>query len=264
MTKSIIAHLCHEWCIVTTLKQKQADAAFHIQWDLTAHITKFAWELERTQKLCRDIGVPAADATKIQYYVESMYASVQFDDKEMQAWEVKPTAEKTWEATKTRFITIYKSKEKFNAEHLTCTGGYESTHSIVSTSIGNMSPTDQHSMMEYTNSLEAALETAQEHTDSLTTAQSQLLRKLDSQQQELLTQTVKFMTLLNTRTPTLAPASTATRQYQPAQNTRTKKLPIGSCHCNSCNKDSVHHKDDNCFTFEKYKDKRPQWYVAKM
>jgi hypothetical protein len=30
MTKSIIAHLCHEWCIVTTLEQKQAATAFRI------------------------------------------------------------------------------------------------------------------------------------------------------------------------------------------------------------------------------------------
>ena len=87
-TKSIIVHLHHEQCIITTLKQKQAAAAFYIQWDLTSHITKFARELDKQQKLCRDIGVPAADATKIQYYVESMYASNQFNNKEVQAWEV--------------------------------------------------------------------------------------------------------------------------------------------------------------------------------
>eukprot|EP00804_Cyclotella_cryptica_P024848 CCRYP_020552-RA/>CCRYP_020552-RA protein AED:0.54 eAED:0.47 QI:0/-1/0/1/-1/1/1/0/197 len=119
--KSLIEHLCCEWCIVTTLERKQAAAAFHIQWDLTSHIMKFAWDLDKQQKLCRDIGVPAANATKIQYYVESMYTSDIFDDKEMQAWEVKPTKEKTWEAAKNHFVTLYKSKEKFNAECLTCT-----------------------------------------------------------------------------------------------------------------------------------------------
>jgi hypothetical protein len=62
--KSLIAHLRHEWCIVTTMECKQAAAAFHIQWDLTSHITKFARDLDKQQKLCMDIGVPAADAKK--------------------------------------------------------------------------------------------------------------------------------------------------------------------------------------------------------
>eukprot|EP00804_Cyclotella_cryptica_P027645 CCRYP_010270-RA/>CCRYP_010270-RA protein AED:0.82 eAED:0.45 QI:0/-1/0/1/-1/1/1/0/158 len=39
-----------------------------------------------------------------------------FDDKEMQAWELKPSADKTWDSTKTHFVTLYKSKEKFNAK----------------------------------------------------------------------------------------------------------------------------------------------------
>jgi hypothetical protein len=127
-----------------------------------------------------------------------------FDDKE--AWEVKPTEDKTWDAAKAHFVTLYKSKEKFNGEHLTCTEGYESAHSIVSnpffpgvpstvlSSTGTMSPLDVHNMMEYTHSLEAALDTTQEHAAFLTTAQNQLLQKLERQQQELLMQTTKFMT----------------------------------------------------------------------
>jgi hypothetical protein len=110
-TKLIIVHFCHEWCIITTLKQKQAAAAFHIQWDLMSHITKFARKLNKQHKLCRDIRVAAADAPKIKYYVESMYTSDKFHNKEIQAWEVKPTADKTWEATKSHFVMLYKAKK---------------------------------------------------------------------------------------------------------------------------------------------------------
>eukprot|EP00804_Cyclotella_cryptica_P003482 CCRYP_002119-RA/>CCRYP_002119-RA protein AED:0.57 eAED:0.69 QI:0/0/0/1/0/0/2/0/244 len=74
--KMIVQHLRTEWCIVTTLKKKEAAQAFHVQWDFTSHITKFACELDKQEKLCRDISVPAAEATKIQHYVESMYASM--------------------------------------------------------------------------------------------------------------------------------------------------------------------------------------------
>ena len=216
MIKTLIEHLRCEWCIVTTMERKQTAAAFHIQWDLTSHITKFARDLDKQQKLCMDIGVPAADATKIQYYVESMYTSDMFDNKEMQAWEVKPIEGKTWDAAKEHFVTLYKSKEKFNAKRLTGTEGYASAHSIVSnhffsgipstvlSSTGTMSPSDQHNMMDYTNSLEAALDTTQEHAAFLITTQNYLLQKLERQQEELLMQTTKFMTLLSTRTPTPA------------------------------------------------------------
>eukprot|EP00804_Cyclotella_cryptica_P015621 CCRYP_003615-RA/>CCRYP_003615-RA protein AED:0.62 eAED:0.37 QI:0/0/0/0.5/1/1/2/0/406 len=248
--KTLIEHLRREWCIVTTLERKQAAAAFHIQWDLTSHITKFARDLDKQQKLCRDIGVPAADATKIQYYVESMYTSDIFDDKEMQAWEIKTTENKTWEAAKNHFVTLYKSKEKFNAERLTRTDGYASAHSIVST----MSPSDHHSMMDYTD-----------HAAFLTTAQNQLLQNLERQQEELLTQTTKFMSLLNTKTPapTPAPTNTTTGQPRATRTPRPSKNPRFPRHCNSCNKDAVHHEDDNCYSLDKNKDKRPSWYVAR-
>eukprot|EP00804_Cyclotella_cryptica_P022417 CCRYP_021145-RA/>CCRYP_021145-RA protein AED:0.48 eAED:0.36 QI:0/0/0/0.66/1/1/6/0/1537 len=222
MVKSLIEHLCCRWCIVTTLERNQAAAAFHIQWNLMSHITKFARDIDKQQKLCRDIGVPAAKATKIQYYVKSMYTSDIFDDKEMQAWEVKPTEEKTWDAAKNHFVMLYKSKEKFNAEHLTRTDGYASTHSIFSdpffsgvpstvlSTTGTMSPSDQHSMMEYTD-----------HTAFLTIAQNQLLQKLERQEDKLLTQTTKFMTLLNTKTPApnqISSTKSGTCKYPPTTN----------------------------------------------
>eukprot|EP00804_Cyclotella_cryptica_P027644 CCRYP_010271-RA/>CCRYP_010271-RA protein AED:0.46 eAED:0.43 QI:0/-1/0/1/-1/1/1/0/207 len=50
--KTILEHLRTEWCVVTTLEKKQASTAFHVQWDLTSHITKFARGLDKQQKLC--------------------------------------------------------------------------------------------------------------------------------------------------------------------------------------------------------------------
>ena len=193
----------------------------------------------------------------------------------MQAWEVMPTEDKTWDAAKTHFVMLYKSKEKFNAERLTRTEGYERAHSIVTnpffpgipstvlSTTGTMSPSDQHNILEYTHSLEAALDNTQEHAAFLPTAQNHLLQKLERQQQELLTQTSKFMTLLNTKAPTPAPPTTNVRQQQPTRTTRSRCNPNFPRHFNSCNKDAVHHEDDDCYTLEKNKDKRPHWYVAR-
>jgi len=76
-----------------------------------SHITTFARELNKQQKQCRDIKVPSADATKIKYYGEIMYALNYIDNKRIQAWEVEPTTDKTWEATKAHFVLFYKSTE---------------------------------------------------------------------------------------------------------------------------------------------------------
>jgi hypothetical protein len=268
--KTILEHLRTEWCVVTTLEKKQASAAFHVQWDLTSHITKFSRELDKQQKLCRDIGVPAPDATKVQYYVEGMYSSDMFDDKEMQAWELKPSADKTWDSAKTHFVTLYKSKEKFNAERIARTGGYDSantfinTGSIGSTSLGTLSPNDHQTILEYTNSLETALEHTQEHAAALTTTQDHRLKQLETQQQELLSQTTKFMALLTAQQSIPTPGTTTGGQQRTARrNTRTTTAKSPR-YCNSCKKSNVYHEDDACFALEKNKDKRPQWYLAKM
>eukprot|EP00804_Cyclotella_cryptica_P030544 CCRYP_014827-RA/>CCRYP_014827-RA protein AED:0.57 eAED:0.57 QI:0/0/0/0.5/1/1/2/0/398 len=240
--KTIVQHLRTEWCIVTTLKKKQAAQAFHVQWDFTSHITKFAREFDKQQKLCRDIGVPAAEATKIQHYVESMYASEMFDDKEMQAWEIKPSADKTWDAAKAHFAAIYKSKEKFNAEREARLGGFESAN--------------HHSLHEYTNSLEGALENATEHAAAITLDNTTLLHKFEAQQKAILDQQAKFLTLLS---PPTAPRQQRNRSNgtPPSEGRRPQHF------CNSCKKDDVYHEDDECFVLDKNKDKCPSWYKPK-
>ena len=270
MIKTIVQHLRTEWCIVTTLEKKQATQAFHIQWDFTCHITKFARELDKQQKLCRDIGVPAAEATKIQHYVESMYASEMFDDKEMQAWEIKPSAEKTWAAAKTHFVAIYKSKEKFNAEREARSGGFESASSFFDTGSrasnnpphvpsninSALSPANHHALLEYTNSLEGALETATEHAAAITLDNTTLLHKLEAQQKTILDQQAKFLTLLS-------PPTTPRQQRNRSNGTPPSEGRHPQRFCNSCKKDGVYHEDDECFALDKNKDKRPSWYKPK-
>jgi hypothetical protein len=117
--------------------------------------------------------------------------------------------------------------------------------------------------MGYTHSFETALNTTHEHAALLATAQNQLLHKLERQQQELLTQTTKFMTLLNTGTPATVTPTTNTGQPRSTRTPRTRRNQSFPHHCNSCNKDAVHHEDDDCYTLDKNKDKRPQWYVAR-
>ena len=158
------------------MEKKRAPSAFHLTWDWTRHITGLAKELDHQQKNCRDVKVDAADTTKVQIYVENMYASELFEENELQTWENKPTANKTWAGVKAYFVPLYKSKAHFKDERTTCQGGYESGDSVAerttftnsgvsvnsrsstkpptNITTGTMSPSDQQAMIEYITSLE--------------------------------------------------------------------------------------------------------------
>ena len=133
-----------------------------------------------------------------------MYASEMFDDREMRGWENKTTANQTWGEAKSYFVKLYKSKEKFNEERATRNREYESVNSLASrtgstdaTVISNasskpptkittnqMPPTNQQTMIDYTNSLKSELNNAREHAVLMTTTQKTLLQRLEDQQKK--------------------------------------------------------------------------------
>ena len=87
--KIILTHLKNNWCIIIPLEKKKAAENFRIQCDGTPHITKYVREIDKQQRLCRDIGVPAHDLNKIQYHVENIYVSKIFDENKMTVWGTK-------------------------------------------------------------------------------------------------------------------------------------------------------------------------------
>eukprot|EP00804_Cyclotella_cryptica_P029542 CCRYP_020578-RA/>CCRYP_020578-RA protein AED:0.38 eAED:0.35 QI:0/0/0/0.66/0/0/3/0/585 len=257
--KSILLHLHLEWYIITMLKQKQTAEDFRVVWDLTSHITKFARELDKQQKLCRQINVPAFNASKVQYFVESMYSSDMFDDKEMQACEVLDEQTGTV-PTPTSSRSTRAKKSSMRSERHARAG--TSAPTVLPPQPIRLSPSSQQTLVDYTNSIKGALKAATEHAASLTTAQGELLQKLDQQHSILLAQNTKFLEMLaanSTRTGT--PFSTAPAESSTRQRTRDKKPSIGPRFCNSCKKDKCFHEDDDCFVLEKNAAKRPAWYV---
>ena len=126
----------------------------------------------------------AGDETKVQIYVKNMYASELFDETELQTWENKLPANKTWANVKGYFVPLYKSKAHFKDERATRQGGYESGNTVserttfnnsgasvishgstkppTNITTGTISPSDQHAMIKYTNSLEGVLNSLNE------------------------------------------------------------------------------------------------------
>lgn len=135
----------------------------------------YAIQLDKQQRLCRDIGVPAPDLTKVQYYVKNMYSSKMFDKEEMNGWENRTTANKDWKDTKAYFEDLYRSKRKYMEEREARTGGFESANSIGSfqrnisassyhtSNCANVQPktifsnNDQQAFADYTNGLGGSL-----------------------------------------------------------------------------------------------------------
>ena len=79
-----------------------------------SHITAYARQLDRQQKICITINVSSSYKDKVQTYVENMYTSEMFDDREMRGWENKNPANQTWGEEKSYFVKLYKIKDKFN------------------------------------------------------------------------------------------------------------------------------------------------------
>jgi hypothetical protein len=76
------------------------------------------------------VKVDAVDATKVQIYVKHMYASKLFEENELQTWENKATANKSWANIKAYFVPLYKSKAHFKDERSTRQGGYKSGNTV--------------------------------------------------------------------------------------------------------------------------------------
>ena len=286
--KTVLTHLKTTWCTVTTLEKKQAAEQFQIKWDGTTHITKYARQLDKQQKLCRDIGVPANDNQKTQIYVEQMYACEMFDDKEMTAWEDKLTDDKTWSIAKTYFEKLYRSKAKYSEERAARADVFDSANSLADrtrasiknniSSIGNahqnsfippasvitdtLSPTEK-TYIEYTNSLEGALEEAKEHAAAITTDRDRMMEKINEQQKLMMEQQQKFMEMMMNAgmyPPTASegngkgggkPDKTKTGRGKPGKLVPPRK-------CGVCGKDGVRHKDEECWENEANADNRPK------
>jgi hypothetical protein len=127
-----------------------------------------------------------------------------------------------------------------------------------------LSTADHHSLLEYTTSLEGALENATEHTAAITLDNTTILQNLDAQQKAILEQQAKFMALLSQTdlAPLTPPTAPRNQRNRPNATTPTEGRRI-ACFCNSCKKDKCYHEDDECFALDKNKDKRPSWYKPK-
>ena len=95
-----------------------------------------------------------------------------------------------------------------------------------------------------------------EHTPTLTNTQATLLQRLEDQQKAMMEQQKQFMQMmLKVKGQEKAGEDAPNSRRQGNSNRGTTWKPRRTC--GVCGKTNVTHEDDDCFTGEKNKDKRP-------
>ncbi len=65
-------------------------AGYWAKWDGELHITAFGKHLDDEQVYIKHFGITKSNEDKLQFYLEQMYSSNQFDQTQMTMWENKP------------------------------------------------------------------------------------------------------------------------------------------------------------------------------
>jgi hypothetical protein len=85
----ILEHLNSQWCPLNVHAKKNLCIAYYVEWDGKQHLTSFGKHLNDKQVHIKRFGITISDKDKLQFYLKQMYASKQFDKKEMTEWENK-------------------------------------------------------------------------------------------------------------------------------------------------------------------------------
>ena len=119
----------------------------------------------------------------------------------------------------------------------------------------SMLPADQHTMIEYTNSLEGALNEAKEHTATMPTTQEKLMEQLQQQQKAMMDQQGKFMKMMINLQMGGGNKGARAKKDDATNNATGKKRRK----CNNCGTIGFH-EDNDCWSLAKNKSKRPLYY----
>ena len=212
--KTLITHIKTEWCVVTTMEKTKALERFKEKWDGISHIAKYAKELDKRQIECTNIGAEATEAGKLQTFVEIMWDCDFFDDKEMNKWEDKATADKTWANAKLYFVPLYKRKTRITTERVQREerrGNLDSANSITSTrssktntlppsEVSVITANETSTIVEYCNNLEGTLAAKNEQLAELKTTIASFEQRLSDQHKEMQKDRMDFLKMMKDMT----------------------------------------------------------------
>ncbi len=106
--KSLLKHLCTNWCKVMTKERTDATKAFYHTWvPSSTHIITFGCQLTKLQKKCRTINVIISNKAKTLHFIGQMYKSDYFTEDQMIKYKMQLDADKEWDPTLNHFSQLF-------------------------------------------------------------------------------------------------------------------------------------------------------------
>jgi hypothetical protein len=165
--KTIINHLCTNWCKVMTKERTNATEAFYHAWvPNTMHIITFECQLTKLQKKCKTINVIISEEAKTLNFVGQMYKSDYFTEEQMTKYEMLVDKDKTWALTLQHFTQLYAQQKAYGDNH-GANSRFDSMVNIYNIpsnqSIASTAPSEITTRDLYIESLEESLAAAREY-----------------------------------------------------------------------------------------------------
>jgi hypothetical protein len=255
--RSMITHLRDEWCIVTTGEKKSGKALFYEPWNQVDHITTYYRRLDEEQKKLKKMSITLNESEKVQQFVEQMYDSDMFDEKEMLEWET--THNKSWNQAKTFFTKLYKQKIQYSK--LKGTREFGSANQVREQSTAEINAANNQAWTAYTDGLEASVAESTEKIQNMSVQNNAVLDLTKSLTEELKQQRKQTAAAMEQNRQLIAAMAASTNnpivkdadiQTAPPRGERKKAL------CPHC-KQLCFHAPDKCRHLEKNKEHRTEW-----
>jgi hypothetical protein len=269
--KSLLKHLCINWCKVMTKECTDATKAFYHTWvPSSTHVITFGCQLTKLQKKCCTINVIITDKAKALHFVSQMYKSDYFMEDQMTKYKMQLDAEKEWDPRLDHFSKLFAQRKAYNDDR-TANSGFESVATmfdipsnctfVTSKCNGNFITRDL-----YIESLKESLALACDYmTNALTTAPAPtpVVDPMTTLHLDMDAQRKQFERLLKQNSDLVAAfakASTSPNTGSVAtpkpRRTGCKRSRAHLKECPNCKKMCTH-KPDECYSLAANADKRP-------
>jgi hypothetical protein len=114
--KEMCAHLYNNGAVRMTEagKQEYKESVYKLGWDGTTELSAYFAKLTRSEDTLPQRGLTIAARDKVMAVGAAMWRSGQFSSVQMNGWEIKPTADKTWTAAQTYFTKKWEEQQSYN------------------------------------------------------------------------------------------------------------------------------------------------------
>jgi hypothetical protein len=276
MIKSLLGHLCTNWCKVMTKEHMDATKAFYHAWvPSSTHVVMFGCQLTKLQKKCRTINVIVSNEAKMLYFIGQMYKSDYFTEEQMTKYKMRLDTNKAWDPTLNHFSKLF-AQHKAYGNNRVANSRFKSAATMFDvpsdrTIAMTKSSGDFTSRDLYIKSLEESLALAPDYMTNAPTrapAPTPVINPMATLRLKMEAQCKQFDLLLKQNSDLVASFAKASATTNPSSGT-TLKLRHTGCkrlwaqlkECPNCNKMCTH-KPANCFSLAANADKCPtNWNV---